>query len=275
MKRTKLQAPPVRYRFEFARPFWPFLSPLYAVRTILYGLIFVGYLLFIHPLLLDGLGEARAGSQPNFWLGLLIVIFLLFEIIGTRIRWPIAAERIQRWPAQSHTGKIAAGMTTLLHVGLSFFIWLNIQPVFGLSLSDDAGFLIGAITFFTLILVFVKEGVVLEAFGYGQEKYAPLDLDEPLVKMRELLGDFFLLIFGMAAITLSWEALLATIPPAEVKWQAYISGAFLFVMFYLPARLVFFAEEWMVRQPRASRVISGLFLFLAMASAMLEVPGIR
>lgn len=275
MKRTKRQSSPVRYHLKFVRPLWPYLAPLYAIRSILYGLVFIGYLLFIHPLLLNGLGDARESGQPNFWLGLLIVIFLLFEVIGIRIRWPVAEERIQRWPSGSFLGMMAVGLTVLNHVGLAFFVWFNSLPTFGLSLTDDAGFLIGAITFFTLMLVIVKEGLVLESFGDGKKKRAPLDLDEPLVKMREMVGDFFLLVFGMAAFTLSWDVLVMTMPPAEVKWQGFIFGAFLFMMFYLPARLVFFAEEWMVRQPLASRIISGLFFFVAMLVAIFEVPGMR
>jgi hypothetical protein len=275
MKSTKRQSPPVRYRFEFVRPLWPYLAPLYAVRSILYGLVFIAYLLFVHPLLLNGLGDARESGQPNFWLGLAIVIFLLFEIIGIRIRWPVAVERFRRWPAESYAGTIAAGMTTLAHVGLSFFIWLNIMPIFRLGIDDDATAVSLLITMLTFVVMLVKEGVVLESFGGGKKKHALLDLDEPLVKMREMVGDFFLLVFGMAAFTLSWDALVMTMQPAEVKWQGFIFGAFLFMLFYLPARLVFFAEEWMVRQPLANRIISGLFLFVAMLVAIFEVPGMR
>jgi hypothetical protein len=257
---------------------WVFISWFYAIRNVFYGLLFLAYIQFIHPRLLSIVVFARESGQPFFWLGSLVVFIQVIELIGILLKWPVVSERIQRWPNKSMLAQFGVGVAQLSHMLLSMMVFLHVMPLFGVSgmcFDYDTRFAVCMLTNLAFIAILAKEMLVFFLVLNPKKSDPPIDLDDPLVQIREMFGELILLAFGMITFSMSWNAIMLTMEPVQAGefWVSLVSSAILFLMLYPPSRLIFIAEEWLVRQTRLNRFISILFLLLTMVAAIMEVPG--
>ncbi len=263
----------------FARRYWHLFAPIYAWRGIGHGILFIVYIRFVHPLLLSLLVNARASGQTHIGLGVLLLLIQAGEVLGIRLKWDVVQARIQKYPNPSIGAKFSVGAAQLAHVFLCLLVLVSTFSFFGqkgICFNFDTRFLPCFLTNIAFYIILAKEGAVFYLMLHDKKQPKLVDLDDPVVKMREMLGELPLLVFGMTTFTLSWNAIMTTLAPVQAGefWISLISSVFLFLMLYPPSRLVFFAEEWLIKQKLFNRLLIVFFLLLALVTAILEVPGI-
>jgi hypothetical protein len=261
-----------------ANAIWPVLSPLYNFRNILYGLLFLAYVRLVHPRLLDLLSHSRETGTPFVFLGLVLLGFQLWELAGIWLKLPLTQQRIREQPNPSVGAKLFVGIAQLSHLFLALVILNNILPLFGLRricFDYDTRFVACALSTGAFLAVVIKELVILILIFREKEPTA-YDLYRPLVKIREMAGEAFLLTFGMVGFTLSWNGLLTTLDPAEAvePYVIWIVGMLLFMVLYPASRMVFTMEAWLVKQPWLNRLLTLVFFLITLAASLAEVPGL-
>lgn len=255
------------------------LSKMYPIRHLFFGLVFLIYIWFIHPILLAMLVQARTTGQPFLLIGISIILVHVLEPIGVWLKAPAVRERIRRWPSDSFAAKFAVGVSQLAHIFLSMMVFLYVMPLFGIDgmcFDYDTRALPCLLTNLAFIAILGKEMVTFFLVLKMQTPSEPLDLKTPGIKVREMLGEPLLLFFGMLNFTFSWSAIMTFIEPvtADGWWISLLASLVLFLMLYPPSRLVFFAEEWLVKQSLPNRLIMIGFFILTLLAALQEVPGL-
>ncbi|MFU8826394.1 MAG: hypothetical protein ACNA70_02770 [Brevefilum sp.] len=242
-------------------------------------IVFLVYVWFVHPWLLDILVQARVHSLTYPLLGMGNVLVHALEPLGVWLKTPAVRERIRRWPSQSFFAQFGVGVSQLTHIFLSMMVFLHVMPLFGIDgmcFDYETRLVPCLLTNLAFILILGKEMLTFFLVLEMQKPAKALDLDAPGLKLRELLGEPILLAFGMLMFTLSWSAIMVFLEPvtAESWWGSLLSSLILFMMLYPPLRLVFLVEEWLVRQTLFNRVLIVVFFLLTMLAALKEVPGL-
>lgn len=255
------------------------LSWGYRLRHFFYGLIFLFYIWFIHPLLLASLVQARTANQTFLLIGFSIILVQVLEPVGVWLKGPAVQERIRRWPSDSFAANFSVGVSQLTHIFLSMMVFLYVMPLFGIEgmcFDYDTRALPCLLTNLAFVAILGKEMVVFFLVLNIQKPAEPLDLEAPGVKLREMLGEPMLLSFGTLNFTFSWSAIMTFIEPvtADAWWLSLLASLILFLMLYPPSRLVFFAEEWLVKQSLLNRIITIGFFIMTLIAALQEVPGL-
>jgi hypothetical protein len=261
------------------RPFSQGSAWFYRTRNQFYSLAFLAYLWFIHPLVLETLVIARSTGQAFILLGLGVVLVQVLEPLGVWLKRPAVSERIRRWPSGSFWAQFGVGLTQLTHIFLAMMVFLHVMPLFGIDgmcFDYETRALPCLLTNLAFIAILGKELLVFFLVLEMQKPAEPVDLDSPGVKLREMLGEPLLLVFGMLTFTLSWSAIMILLEPvtAESWWGSLLSSLILFMMLYPPSRLVFVVDEWLVKQKPVNRVMMVVFFLLSMLGALQEVPGL-
>ena len=251
----------------------------YNLRGIVYGLSFLIYMWFVHPWILDILVVARTTGEPFVLLGLGVVLVHLLEPLGVWLKTPAVRERIRRWPNKSFLAHFGVGLSQLTHIFLSMMVFLHVMPLFGIEgMCFDYKNRAPAclLTNLAFIAILGKEMFIIFLVLEMQKPKQAIDLNSPRLKLREMLGEPLLLVFGMLTFTLSWSAIMTFIEPvmAESWWGSLLSSLILFLMLYPSSRLVFVFEEWLVKQTPLNRVLIIVFFLLTLLSALREVPGL-
>lgn len=255
------------------------LTWFYNFRFLVYGLSFLAYLWWIHPWLLDILVVTRTTSQTFVLLGLGIVLVQMLEPLGVWLKKPAVRERIRRWPNNFFLAQFGVGLSQLTHIFLAMMVFLHVMPLFGIEgmcFDYENRALPCLLTNLAFVAILCKEMLIFFLVVEMQKPGDAHDLDAPGVKLREILGEPILLVFGMLTFTLSWSAIMTFIEPGTTEnwWGSLLSSLLLFMMLYPPSRLVFVVEEWLVMQKPLNRVMIVAFFFLTMLSALREVPGL-
>jgi len=255
------------------------LSSAFHIRHHFYGLIFLFYIWFIHPYLIDSLVDARTTGQPFLLIGFLIVLVQVLEPVGVLLKRPAVSERIRRWPETAFAAHFAVGITQLTHIFLSMMVFLYVMPLFGIDgmcFDYDTRALPCLLTNLAFVAILGKEMVVFYLVLNMQKPGKAIDLETPSIKLKEMLGEPLLLVFGMLTFTLSWSAIMTFLEPvtADGWWISLLASLVLFMMLYPSSRLVFFAEEWLVKQSPLNRVITIVFFIATLIAALWEVPGL-
>ncbi len=262
-----------------ARWAWPVLSPLYRLRNILFGLLFSAYVRFLHPWLLGLLANARESGQTYVLLGLVIFTLQAFELMGVWLKLPVVQARAARWPNDSALAKFGVGAAQIAHLFMALMVFNNSLPFFGmdrLCFDYDTHFAPCFLSTLGFLIIVVKELIVQVFFLAPKTPTRPIDPDAPLIKIRETIGEGFLLLFGMVAFTLSWHGIVDVLDPADAadKVVTLIGSLVLFMAIYPPSRLVFVAEAWLVKQPLFSRLVNLAFFLITLLAALASVPGL-
>ncbi len=255
------------------------LSWVYRIRQLFYGLVFLFYIWFIHPSLLVLLVQARTTGQIFLLIGFSIILVQVLEPFGVWLKGPAVRERIRRWPADSFAAKFAVGVSQLTHIFLSMMVFLYVMPLFGIEgmcFDYDTRALPCLLTNLAFVAILGKEMVTFYLVLNMQKPADQVNLEAPGIKLREMLGEPLLLSFGMLNFTLSWSAIMTFIDPvtADAWWISLLASLILFLMLYPPSRLVFFAEEWLVKQSLLNRIITIAFFIATLFAALREVPGL-
>jgi hypothetical protein len=253
-----------KWKYMLIELFWPVvLARLSQFRSIFFGLLFVLYVVKFQPVLLHWILQVRNSGKGDFWLALLIVGIHLCELVGTFVKQEGLNERIRRRPNPGVVGALAVLSAGFIHLPMNFFMFIFTLPAFGTRLEYPAdqsffGQLLGLFLGFGL---FFKEALVLTPFfskPSSDQKETEVDLESPRVQQWELFSELLLTIYGMVALTLTWDLMLVVVPAGDNITQAryYFGGVLLFFIVYPPSRLVFIAEEWYTRQTLFNRAVS-------------------
>lgn len=243
---------------------WPLvLARLSQFRSIIFGLLFVLYVVKFQPVLLGWVLRVRNSGQGDFWLALLIVGVHLCELVGTMLKQEGLNERIRRRPNPGSWGTLVVLSTGFVHLGMNFFMFIFTLPAFGTRFEypADQSFLGQLLGLFLGFALLCKEGLVLAPFfnkPVPDQNETKVDLESPRVQQQELFSELLLTIYGMVALTLTWDLMLIVVPAGDFShpvWY-YFAGILFFLLIYPPSRLVFITEEWYTRQPLLSRAVS-------------------
>ena len=256
-----------------------FLNWFHRLRSLVYGVLFLGYIWFIHPIILGMLVTARQTGQTFLGLGLLVVLIQVLEPIAIMLKGPAVRERIRRWPNKAFAPRFGIGLAQLCHLFLAMMVFLHVMPLFGIDgmcFDYDTRLVPCLLTNLVFIAILAKEAVVFYQVLNLDQASVSVNLEAPAIKIREMLGEVPLLVFAMITFSLSWSAIMSYIDPIQEGELMFslLSSLILFLMLYPTSRLVFLAEEWLVEQPSINRIINIGFFLTTMLAALQEVPGL-
>lgn len=277
-------------------------------RTLLLNLLFVGYLVFLHPLLLQRVQATDDFRFADPFLGGLLLSLQLFELAGVYLKHPASVYYFHHYPARGpaqgstlqQLGVAGFVLAVVLHLALSSLLALLAAHLLGVPMGDDAGFLPGLALVTLVFVVIAKEAVFIVAWynpfagtavslqqrppGDAITTLAPLTLGGPLVvperltlgaMLRDLLGDLLLLVFSAVGYTVLWDAV---IPPVTVGWgpgavlEAYFGPLVYFLVLYPLLRSIYLFQDLFLEKDLRAKVGSWLGFALVLVTALLSVP---
>jgi hypothetical protein len=269
-----------KWKYRLVELLWPAaLTQLSRYRSIFFGLLFVLYVIKFQPVLLHWILQVRNSGKGDFWLALLIVVIHLCELVGTFVKQEGLNERIRRRPNPGVVGALAVLSTGFIHLPMNFFMFIFTLPAFGTRFEypADQSFFGQSLGLFLGFGLLFKEALVLTPFfskPSSDQKETEVDLESPRVQQWELFSELLLTIYGMVALTLTWDLMLVVVPAGDFSHPAwyYFGGVLLFFFIYPPSRLAFVAEEWYTRQTLLNRVISTVVFLTTLYVMVSSMP---
>lgn len=251
------------------------ISRLIQSRQFFLTLWFLAYFIWVQPAVLARV--AQAPEQKNITLALMLVAVQGLELIGIWLKFPAAYARIQANRSQSWT-QLLIGLLMMTHIFITALLAITTIRLFGLDLSDDA-FLPGMAAFALFFAALAKEGFFL-VWWFQLMGMKNTTLPAPPKRIptfiAEIIGDGLLAVFSALAYTIAWEQIATDTfitggTPFELMLEYF--GAVLFFLMVFPAtRSLYYAEELLIQQPRAARVVSGILLLITMIAALSAIP---
>ncbi|HRT05090.1 MAG TPA: hypothetical protein P5204_05275 [Kiritimatiellia bacterium] len=207
------------------------------------------------PPLARALKAGLAAEEPLWGPGFLLLAVLFLEPLGLRWKMRFLRRRnadegfVPQGPMLAMFSAVGIG-----HVIVTVFLGMLALDCWGAvgSGAEEASGWWGAV----IVALVVKELVGLVAAG-GNEAAR-----EPPGHWKEWAGDVLLLAYGAVAYVAWWEALL---DPGPAEWNSLAERlvvtpifAAVFLFFYLPMRLPFLLDEYLLRpvQGRRGRLLA-------------------
>ncbi len=168
-------------------------------REILFGLVFVAYLLGIHPLIMARLGDVTP-QTPDRWLGLLVFALPFLDFAGHYLKRPVMVYQARQTP-EGLGGKIPllARLLPWAHILLIGVLYFSFLMVFNIYALLEGTFL-ECFSFYVALLFpgmvwMLLEGEILRYFTYplGEderewERYSQMVDESPPRSLARLFG---------------------------------------------------------------------------------------
>jgi hypothetical protein len=237
---------------------------LFANRGVVFNAVFFIYIFTLQWPLLNAVARVMEQGQTAPLLGLVLIVVTFAELVGIHLKLPVLNHRI--------------GKRKIKHFWLFFIIWVfhivvNMMLVlfgmsaFGLSPSSER---LAWIPIGFAFFVVIKELYLLFYFAF---KPRIKNLAEPhKLALRELCGDALIFVWSAVAFTVTWVYAAVQTPILRgniVYVIAQLAGAaFLFLMMFLPLRLLQFYEDWSLPRTRGQKLWGWLTLLANVTAAM-------
>jgi len=274
-----------------------FFYSLLQRRRLFFYLLFLGYLAYVHPWLVERI-SVTDGGRIDRKLGWFLITLLCLELWGFWLKHPIMVYYARQYPAaglddkqflqaDASGGKFRLLVTIfmpILHMVMACFLYIAATQIGGLNPGGSAPAwqqLLYAGGFFIII---VKEtgmiGLFYSPFGLrgpsndtyptlgwrgltNREYPSEIRLEHHL---RDALGDFVLLAFSVVAYTVLWDTVTLISPIRTGDFIEYLGLGVYFLMAILPLQSIYLFQAVTIRQTIAQRiwmVISFLILVIA------------
>jgi len=232
---------------------------------VVFNAVFFIYIFTAQWPLLRAVVRAMEGNQTNIGVGIILILVSFAELVGIHLKLPVVNLRI--------------GKRKIRRFGLFFIIWvfhivINMSLVlYGLKAtgiffdSDRLGWIAMAAAFFVVI----KELYLLIYFQFKPR--IKKQVTEHQLQVREFWGDALIFCWSAVAFTVTW-VYAATSMPIWGNSIGFIIAqlfgvCFIFLMMFLPLRLLQFYEEWSLPRTKRQKAYSWLSLAANVAGAMI------
>ncbi len=271
-----------------------FVYKLLKNRGLVFYLLFIGYLITIHPGLIERLSEASL-SSPDPLFGWIFLLLPLFELVGFWLKYPLLAYYARNYPQKfSNWTILMIIFLPILHLGMSAFLFIIGTQIAGLQPKENAPWYWQLLYVIGFFLVIIKDaGILLMTFSFGGMKWTARQQYPPdvlflkrlrkgiqEVQLRHLLedalGDVFLLIFSSLGYTALWEYMGMSSPfYTHVGFWEYIFqllGALIYFMMVIPPlQAVYLLQGTFVRTTKRQKLWSGFQFVLTLVAAFLSI----
>lgn len=267
---------------------------LFRTRPILLNGLFIAYLIWGQPQLMERLNASQDG-RGDWQLGGLLLIVPLVEIIGIRLKRQVSAYFAWRYPRQGTSVylEFVFCLTAIFRLTLFFFYLIVAFQVgggkpFGL-LSEGLQwlmvvmvFVIGFIETLAIVLAFPLNHVKingkpppgsnlplerwLQKVFYGR---TPEQIDLKIALLG-LLGDLLMLVFSAVVYTVMWDFVTQG-NGTKMEAGDYLGLTIFFLLVFLPLRMTGLVDEMTTQTGKWQRVISVVSLAAVWLAEMLRL----
>ncbi len=263
-------------------------------RPILLNGLFIAYLIWVQPQLMERLNASQDG-RGDWLLGGLLLAVPLLEVLGILLKQPVSAYFSLHYPRQGSSTYLILVfvLAAILRLALGPFLMMVAFQVGGGKptgqLSDGLQMLMALMVLIAIIkeavviaLAFPKESVVvgkkapqssslplerwLEKVFFGR---APEQIDLKAA-LRDLLGDLLLLAFSALVYTTMWEFITQN-NTTGLDFLDYLGLTFFFLLVFLPLRMTGLVSEMTHQTGKWQRVISAVSLAAVWLAEMLRL----
>lgn len=263
-------------------------------RGIFFYLLFVEYLITIHPSLLRRLSKASL-SNPDPLLGWIFLLIPFLELVGFWLKFPYLSHYARNNLKKPSNGTIVViVLLPVLHLGMSAFLFISGTQIAGLQPKENAPWYWHFLYTIGFFLTLIKELGFLALFlSFGgiewttNQRYPPnilflKRLRKTIQKFRiknlleDTLGDIFLLIFSTLGYTALWEHIGISSPfhTQGDFWDYFfqlIGILILFMVIIPPLQAVYLLQDTLVRTSKRQKLWSGFQFALTVAGAFLSI----
>ena len=271
-----------------------FVYKLLKNRGVFFYLLFIGYLITIHPGLIARLSEASL-SDPDPFFGWIFLLIPFLELAGFWLKYPLLTHFARNYPLKySNWTIVVMVLLPILHLGMSALLFIVGTQIAGLQPKGNAPWywqLLYAVGFF---LIIIKEaGFLLIFFSFGGIKWTAKQQYPPeillLKRLRktiqeiqlkhlfeDTLGDVFLLIFSSLGYTALWEYIGMSSPfyTSVGFWEYFyqlIGVLIYFMMAIPPLQAVYLLQDTIVRTTKRQKLWSKFQFALTLVAAFLSI----
>jgi hypothetical protein len=230
--------------------------------SITLNILFAFYILFFSSRLLGWSRDVVNTGESNWILGILIILALVVEPIALlykekRLKKKLAGEKIE----------IPGGLAFSLwmaHCVLGILMTMTVLTAFGVSSENLSA------TGFIVILIAVARELFIGYFFFLSDVKPDSNSNNPV---PELVLDIALFFFSCIAYTSTWGIVSQNADPLNEQNIALtllnVACAFiLFLIFFLPARMFYFIEEYLLARNKKELTTIALSVLLAGACAL-------
>ena len=265
-------------------------------RGVVFYLLFIGYLITLHPDLLNRLATASR-SNPDPLLGWIFLLIPFLELIGFWLKLPYLPHPTPQQVKKPSGGTILLKvLLPILHVGMSAFLFIVGTQIAGLQPEGDAPWtwqLLYVIGFF--LILFKELGFLTLFFTFAgvewtaTQQYPPdiLFLKRLRGSIREMrlrhlaedtLGDALLLVFSSLGYTALWEYVGMSSPlRTDVGFWDYVFqliGLSVYLMIVIPPlQAVYLLRDAIAPTTKIQNLWSGFQFTLTVVAAFLSITG--
>jgi hypothetical protein len=257
-------------------------------------LLFIGYLITIHPGLLRRLAKVSL-SNPDSLVGWVFLLIPLLESAGFWLKFPYLSHHARHHPKKPSDGTVVViVLLPILHVGMSAFLFLVGTSIAGVHPGDDAPWYWHFLYVVGFFLVLIKELGFLAMFlsfagieWTAHQRYPPdIILFKRLRKtirefrirhlLEDAIGDIFLLVFSSLGYTALWEYMGMSSPfhPRVGFWEYLFQliGVLVYFMVVIPSlQAVYLLQDTIVRTTKRQKFWSGFQFALTLVAAFLSI----
>ncbi|MFZ6029207.1 MAG: hypothetical protein ACOYYS_15960 [Chloroflexota bacterium] len=264
------------------------LIALQRFRFVWLNLLFVAYLWWLQPVVIQHLADSTPGA-PDWALGSLLLGIHGLEVIGLLLKRPVGAFYARHYPDTSPVGSWRDNMkvvllvfTPIFHLSLAAMLALVAFERLQMGIGTGSGAALQCLAVVLFFAVLTKEAVFATlllgtalAGSAREQAMAPSDappwaqrlnkwLNPPLLPsitatdmLKDMAGDLLLLAFTALAYTATWETIAgASHDPGDGDIFAYIGLSIFFLMIYFTNRAVYLMQALSVRQNRMAGLLS-------------------
>jgi hypothetical protein len=263
-------------------------------RGIFFQLLFIVYLITLHPDLLSRLSKASR-SHPDPLLGWSFLLIPFLELVGFWLKVPYLPHDTRQQSQKRSSGTIILiVLLPVLHVGMSAFLFIAGTQIAGLQPEGDAVWywqLLYAVGFF--LVIFKELGFIAMFLTFAGIEWTANQQDPPdilflrrlrksvqQIRLRHLvedaLGDALLLVFSSLGYTALWEYVGMSSPlnPYLGFWDYafQLIGLFIYLMIVVPPlQAVYLLQDAIVQTTTMRKLWSGLQFALTVVAAFLSI----
>ena len=263
-------------------------------RGIFFYLLFIGYLITIHPDIINRLSKATL-SNPDPLLGWAILLIPFLELTGFWLKFPYLSQ-YSRYHAKkpSDMAIIVTVLLPVLHLGMTAFLFIMGAQIAGLQPNDNAPWYWHVLYVIGFFLVLFKEVGFLAMFlsfagieWTANQRYPPdilflRRLRKSVQEFRlyhlleDTIGDVFFLIFSSLGYTALWEYVGMSSPfHAQVGFWDYflqLIGILVYFMIVIPSlQAVYLLRDTIVQTTKRQKFWSGFQFLLTLVAAFLSI----
>ncbi|MBD3287150.1 hypothetical protein GF359_10750 [candidate division WOR-3 bacterium] len=238
---------------------------LYNYRGVLFNVLFFVYILTAKIPLVKTVAGVMELNQTNIVVGLILIVVTFAELVGIHLKLPVLNSRI---------GKGEIKRFALFFVIWVFHIVVNMSLViFGLK---AAGIFFENERLSWLPVVFAVFVVLKEIYllmYFWARPRIKRKVPEARLVIRELTGDALIFCWSAVAFTVTWVygASAGLVQPGNVLViiLQLVGAMLIFLMMFLPLRLLQFYEEWTTPRTKSQKLWTWLSLSASILAAIL------